>query len=142
MKTLLLTLLLTVSSVALGQSAHDSDVTCQKFEFLRETACTFGDGSGEVITDDSVSHHSAEQWAKLFPALVKADADAGASRVKKNEEAFARVEAESAKQKAKLDAEIAEEEALSHFTLSRDKKGCLRAGYAWQQGTCVSKVTK
>jgi hypothetical protein len=117
-------------------------VTCQKFQFLQETACTFGDGSGEVITADSVSHHSAEQWTKEFPALVKADAEAEANMVKTNEEVFTRLAEESAKEQAAQDAEIAEDVAQIRLTHTGNKKPCVRAGYVWQHNACVSKESK
>jgi hypothetical protein len=138
MKTLILALFVAVSAAALGQSTHDSDVACLKLTHLEETACTFGDGSGEVLTDSSVSHYSAAEWTDALPVLIKAEDDARAARTKANEELLARTQAEFAKDAARVKAE----DARAFFTTGRDKKGCVRAGYAWQHGECVDKDTK
>src|SRR5579864_2010334 len=89
---------LILSSAALGQSPSSTDVLCTPLEHLNETACSFGDGSGEIVSPSSVKHFTAEEWGRMYPTLIKADDDAKAEQIRSNTEAEVRLRAESDKE--------------------------------------------
>jgi len=115
------------SAAAFGQSP--SDAHCTPLKNLHETACSFGDGTGEVISSTSISHFTAEQWDKAYYALIKADDDAEAKSVHEIDEAKAQ-ELSAEKARAAL-------EKKAHSV--HRKKECVAASFKWAYGACWLK---